>query len=124
MRASELRVGNWVKVDFGASGKDEQQIDITTLEYCFNGGDGRCEPIPLTKEWLKKFGFKVCKLTGFVTQFVKGNIIVYYDEDNEYCYVKIAETYIDEISRLRINYVHTLQNWWYANTKEELELKD
>jgi hypothetical protein len=53
MKASELRIGNWIK-----DGHDIEQI---TSDHMICLHSGRCEfdQIPLTEEWLLKFGF--CK---------------------------------------------------------------
>ena len=87
MKASDLRIGNWVKIKEEFS---ERDIPLETLEFQiegFNDGSNRyeegakqilfwsiknkvfgtttsgsydieCEPILLTEEWLLKFGFK------------------------------------------------------------------
>lgn len=55
MKASELRIGNYcLRLDntvFTISGNDIAQIDNFPIEL-------RPKPIPLTEEWLIKFGFK------------------------------------------------------------------
>ena len=58
MKAAELRIGNWVQ----SSSNKEYQINLSWYECCKDSTEGRdiqldTFPIPLTEEWLIKFGF-------------------------------------------------------------------
>jgi hypothetical protein len=112
MRASELRIGNWV-IDNNKS----VQVVATDFSYC-----EVFKPIPLTEEWLLNFNFE--KSTVFGNFKVKArdyyHSIKYYDGEwiysNDYsdadCYC-IAS----------VKYVHQLQNLYHALTGEELTIK-
>lgn len=76
------------------------------------------QPIPLTEEWLLKFGFDNNGVVwiGLNTdaqelQITKQGDVLIYDEDDNF------------IPLNRIQYVHQLQNLFYALTGNELELK-
>ena len=121
MKSNELRIGNWV----------EQPNDgVTRVTAIFNDLqiktetgyiDKYCRPIPLTEEWLLKFGFE--KLTE------KGNGF----KSTSYTYTgKVALIVHFDGDRLSVNfwqgtekkYVHQLQNLYFALTGEELELNE
>lgn len=67
------------------------------------------EPIPLTEEWLVKFGFDKVG-----NSFFKGLEI--FEDDGNFFYGLRDEGQMD----LHIKYVHQLQNFWYALINEEL----
>lgn len=112
MKANELRIGNYLKW------KDESQI--AQIRYILKEAIGLeddipsdlatdldfFEPIPLTEEWLLKFGFRESN-----KYLVKYRLGLKKRGDN-YFY--------DNIS---IQYVHSLQNLYFALTDEELTIK-
>ena len=56
MVANELRIGNWVRTS-----KEEQVVDVlcdslSTINHNCITYD-MCAPIPITEEWLVRFGF-------------------------------------------------------------------
>lgn len=130
MKATEVRIGNLVKYhdddtlfivtkidDLGIGVKNQDQE--TWIEYeCFSG-------IKLTKEWLVKFGFYVSDSEGYqgnsFTEMSLGKkpyaIFKLLRKDNdgwkfESSYKLGKAGYID--------YLHQLQNLYYALTGEEL----
>jgi len=104
MEAKELRIGNWVKLDSGTEtiirGGGINAIEMQQL---------RVEPIPLTEEWLLKFGFYKSNVTA--------RIDLYPEDDGVYFYFNI-----DPAKRVKIEYVHQLQNLFFALTGEELTI--
>jgi hypothetical protein len=124
MKVSELRIGNWVKFpkpDFGYL--NPGQITLTTFADMYDD-DNRVEPIPLSEEWLLKFGFE--KITygngGYQITSTKGKIVVLTD-NSVYVYSGLG----DEESygfRPDIDYVHQLQNLYYSLTSQELTIKE
>jgi hypothetical protein len=125
MKASELRIGNYVKFDnhedeyYKVSGCDISELSDELIDL-------NASPIPLTEEWLLKFGF----------------IRHHYDYANDVIYIKnIADNEIDNAefewgvypnelgsgiqikNRKSLKYVHQLQNLYFALTGEELTFK-
>lgn len=70
------------------------------------------EPIPITVEWLLKFGFeKQTDVCGF--KWYKGNFYILEVAKNSF--------YCDYCLVFAIDYIHQLQNLYYALTQKELE---
>ena len=115
LEAKELRIGNCVYYD-GRNCTIQEPTDLIDAD--------EFKPIPLTEEWLLKFGFKS-------------------REDNEYGYLRlenrVGDFYVrpsydggyywgfgwsNEINNQRnIKCVHQLQNLYFALTNEELMIK-
>lgn len=113
MKASELRIGNFVHA-FGAKQeffRIDELIDADAYDYI--------EPIPITEEWLLKFGFAMLKNSS-PQKWYKPNCTFF--EFNKWK----SMTGIKMIRCNRLgcaDYVHQLQNLYFALTGEELELK-
>ena len=126
MKANELRIGNLVKDSIGVI-----EISITGESYfekpIYDFGKiefaSIYEPILLTEKWLLKFGFEK-KENGLFTKKLEYiynslkycddyKIWIYYNDDNDAACNAIAD----------LNYVHELQNLYFALTKEELTMK-
>ena len=112
MEAKELRIGNYVysnKFVIKSYGVDGF---INILKNIDN-----FTPIPLTEEWLLKFGF----VFDSYGEYCKGA----YSLDNEYTdkgvynFVIHKETCLD----IEIKYLHQLQNLYFALTNEELTIQ-
>lgn len=113
MKANELRIGNLLEV--GGEFQEKKIIKVTgnlisTLE---KGGKIKSKPIPITEEWLKRFGFShsfdelwEAKSAYFPIQFSEGEAV--YSSD---MYHHTSEPF---------KYVHQLQNLYFALTGEEL----
>jgi hypothetical protein len=109
MKPEELRIGNWVYAF-----KTEWQIDATDFssDKIFT-----YKPLPITPEWLEKFGLKIIKdhdeveLLDFY--FIDGFPVLdlLFWEDN---------TLEDADDKIQIQYVHQLQNLYYVLTGKEL----
>jgi len=129
MQSKDLRIGNLVK---GNSRGGTHILDIGILKYIDETKSGY-SPITLTEEWLVKFGFE---------KYTDKDEIVYSHLGLKYCDVYLTEDereIIPEFSfysydskdyltliyglEIQIEYVHQLQNLYFALTGEELELK-
>ena len=118
MKASELRIGNWVEIQ----GLESKIISVDTEgcicenEYCEdfenNNITQNLQPIPLTEEWLERFGFEYSDLNGD-SGLWKIPPFQIYGKYNQFIYDY----------RLDVNYVHQLQNLFYCLTGEELIIK-
>jgi len=110
MKANELRIGNLfvdkkTKTIINIIGLTEQYI---TFSGHFKN-DWQAKPIPLTEEWLLKFGFKNLSIGLF--ELIHNNVIGYrLSIEGQYGYEEIK-------------YIHQLQNLYFALTGEELTIK-
>jgi hypothetical protein len=123
MKANELRIGNWVTVYPQIS--IQQVVDVMcdgiNTDKTIRAHYGLVEPIPLTEEWLLKFGFEI-KLDNF-----NWNAAIGVNEIGDF---KLSLRHTDDFgwfykSRCTpIKYVHQLQNLYFALTGEELTIKE
>jgi hypothetical protein len=122
MKVNELRVGNFVmyadfetiftvysieKYGFGVENNNE----ITWI------GSEEIEPVPLTEEWLLKFGFKK-------TEWDNSNSYLFVTPECDYSIVVYSNGYL-EIGGMvmrKIDYVHQLQNFVFALSGVELTI--
>lgn len=137
MKINELRVGNWYlstkfQVPVMCGVDDFYEIYARadgSAEYTV---DDIFEPLPLTEEWLLKFGFKeeqeeteILRVHWFKKLYNSEN------EVGEFCYnpssLRTAIGYVDGedygYAGYKIRYVHQLQNLYFALTDEELIVK-
>jgi len=121
MDAKELRIGNFVHASI-KSGKGRTVIHTITAINISNIdcgiGSFNFEPIPLTEEWLLKFGFIY---RGIYYHFPNHDIFKLEQYKNKNAYW--LRYYNEDIDCVRINYVHQLQNLYFALTNTELTLK-
>lgn len=103
----ELRIGNLIFNHYN------NVKTVFTINKNMNNGHP-LNPIPLTEEWLIKFGFEKTDFGGKC--FSYGDILIY---PNESEYRLFAHQYI----KGALKYVHQLQNLYFALTGEELTLK-
>jgi hypothetical protein len=121
--AQELRIGNWyTSVKWGIPVECEL-TDFTQLDYMSDGAykyppiDEIFEPIPLTEEWLLKFGFDIYE-DPFHYFIDIGN-----GEIPEYFNVWYYDNYYDANEcNAKLYYVHQLQNLYFALTGNELNI--
>ena len=120
MKASELRLGNWVEQPNDGVTRVTAVLNDLQIKTETGYVDKYCRPIPLTEEWLLKFGFKGLPVNymGFY-EFIIGTFSIIREQD-EYCFP--YETYNGDNIDLEIKHVHQLQNLYFALTGEELEL--
>jgi hypothetical protein len=124
MKANELRIGNLVSQNgfFGyvysiesALPRQEQRFSDKDLVTLFDNGIttmtiDEIKPIPLTEEWLVKFGFNEFE-KNYRTFFV-----------NNKFKIEMSNTGNIYYNKLWIPYVHTLQNLYFSLTGVELDL--
>jgi hypothetical protein len=106
MKTTELRIGNWVKT---WDGKEEQ------IQHGWEIDEGNeTFPIPLTEEWLERFGIMQN------TWFEDGSYMIKEDRGFGWeMYVRNAVK-TKRISFAYFKHVHQLQNLYFALTGEEL----
>lgn len=124
MKASELRIGNWLNwfSKYHCNGYFDKQLEIED----FTQTDlSSANPIPLTEEWLLNFGF-----TKDGESFIYGNGWLIVDAPTVHYSFDVwrhNENYptTSDWSEIpnSIEYVHQLQNLYFALTNEELTFK-
>jgi hypothetical protein len=124
MKATELRIGNYYQYagDYGITYARVKEIKHNQFGLLgdFNGTNfGICKPIPLTEEWLLKFGFEK-KYDNF-DWYIKDNYCVAFSKHIDLIRFKIK---YQENDICKIQHVHQLQNLHFALTGEELTIKN
>jgi len=122
MEVKELRIGNILdkSLKSGQGRKQLAEIGCQDIVRIFeNTGSFNYEPIPLTEEWMLKFGFVK---RGIYYHFPMNDIfkLEQYKNKNAYWLRHGAES----IDCVRINHVHSLQNIFHCLVGEELKLAD
>jgi len=133
MKSTDVRIGNLLQRPSVAI-VVVSKIETKGFEYCddyidngvggwhSNTDGGYIKGIPLTEEWLEKFGFEeyinfyngwscnkfLCVLSGMNHPSVDGCTIYGFNEE----------------SICNLKYVHQLQNLYFALTGEELTIKE
>lgn len=127
---NELRIGNLIDlgnriakiVEIGHLScvvVDLEETQDTIEDY------ERVKPIPLTEEWLVRFGFDfrgVNSTMGYTsTQCVFNSFLIFYNTHSGMGYTTVGE---DEFCyhNTKIKYVHQLQNLYFALTGNELTI--
>ena len=112
IQASELRIGNWVTDEF----KDARKLisvekTAVEFEHGIRNIYKNLKPIPLTEEWLEKFDWEK-----------EG---IYYDsfEKSFYVFSGLGDP-SSYGKKVKLEYVHQLQNLYFALTGEELTLNE
>jgi hypothetical protein len=108
MEANELRIGNWVRWNY----EESSEGNVYPVEYGYELDDIKnnpniVKPIPLTEEWLIKFGFDEQNKTEL--GFWNNGDAIYFSFGSEY--------------DVKLEYVHQLQNLYFALKGEELTIK-
>lgn len=111
MKANELRIGNLLYNDGVVVTIDARSI----FDIWDDNGLGKYKPITLTPEWLERFGFE----SYLNSEYKKDCLYIEILNDGtiEWCW-----GWNNEKSD-PINYVHQLQNLYFALTGAELSLK-
>ena len=135
MKANELRIGNYVYHDalkiprLGIDGVDYMQITGEGIS-CFEQKLMDVIPIPLTEEWLLKFGCEKNTFSDFDSYFEywiipNKNFFFYVVTKASHTKTPYLSCMFDEAWFIKVFdcfYVHTLQNA-FALTGEELTIK-
>jgi hypothetical protein len=131
MKANELRIGNWVSYPTTDGSISPTQIELSSFAYDYNASIHieSYLPIPLTKQWLLRFGFERRDAEVFchahedmeeTSCYTKGGISILYNHTIAGG-VYMLMNYDD--LEVRLNHVHQLQNLHFALTGKELTIK-
>ena len=127
MTASELRIGNWVNIFLNDVDYNTIQIKVDDLYYILQK-NGIYEPVPLTEEWLTKFGFEyVNKGDNDYIVYADPNHNYYLQldvrkRDNKWIILDNTANELTAFAMVDIVHVHQLQNLFFALTGEALTL--
>ena len=124
MEAKDLRIGSYYHQEgFYKLERNKSRIDIPDIDFILNkktlifllteGELDYITPIPLTEEWLLKFGFFEDN-----TYLNIGEVRYYIGEFGTYLDEQVW--WNEEIISDHIKHVHQLQNLYHALTNEEL----
>lgn len=118
MKANELRIGNYVQYPNLKKPIRVSFIDTTETNTT------RTQPIPLTEEWLLKFGFN-SDWSKILTKQIEGNTFeLRFDKTDKIIVLDVNINYEETSLEFKhIKYIHQLQNLYFALTGEELEIK-
>ena len=110
MTAQELRIGNYYD-QFG----NIHQATWVTIKELSQAPEGQlwCKPIPLTEDWLKRFGFEI--LVGWLDVWRK-------DGFDRFDLTEIHDEYF--FNDTHIEFVHQLQNAFFCIEQTELTPSD
>jgi hypothetical protein len=131
--ANELRIGNLVNHSIFGNCK------ITALDYemiCIQRNDKdikewfyteEYEPIPLTEEWLLKFGFEfrnTNKQYGWYLEVSKNRVLTWcHSKEISLDFDLEDYDYNNTLFDFNCEYIHRLQNLYFALTGTELTIK-
>lgn len=124
MKAQELRIGNWLR-----SWNFNYRVESFDKEYVYFDHEtdrsyDEVEPIPITEEWLVKFGFEKLPNSNATFQILRDgpghDFTLEWDEDIEAWDVYLEDNFWIQVPILS---VHQLQNLYFALTGEELTIK-
>jgi len=114
LSSNELRIGNYIYFD-----KVPCQIHLSDFDNCdeiMNQMDEDYQPIPLSEQWLKDFGFEYNDYQEWIKPDIKIETVDYpfhFDYDDP----RFKQMYCT----VEIEYVHQLQNLYFALTGKELK---
>lgn len=117
MDAKQLRIGNYVYRE--NSKLINQKDDVYQIENVNLQSALKYDPIPLTEEWLLKFGFYKISFSDYGHENLKGFI---FGLSNTF--EGITDIIARDLEINAIQYIHQLQNLYFALTEEELTIKN
>lgn len=149
IKASELRIGNFISDDDGVlakiigfapfdhSDRCDEEEGCKLLVDCYHANGSRrsgcetnspeCKPIPLTPEWMERCGGKKNKGTPFYCIDMPSNIgEIHINPDNGIIWLRHHSneyTALNPYSGSAEYFLHQLQNLYHALTGEELQIK-
>jgi hypothetical protein len=128
MKAQELRLGNYIFID-------EEEIVVTGINgntihwkdgFDMTGMTGsKLTGIPLTEDWLLKFGFKKGEYEWFEKLYDSQEEVglISYNIDSHRTAIGYVDGEDSGFAGYEIKYVHQLQNLYFALTGNELTIK-
>lgn len=140
IKAEELKINNWFEYDgeyYQVNSINEPKLKETDYRVSFRNNSKTkpvycLHPIPLTEEILIKCGFGKVNITHRDNSvsygvFKKYPILIeenkLYENEDKYTVSRFAPSEINETNYLlHMDYIHQLQNIYFALTGEELKI--
>ena len=128
MEVQELRLGNEIQYLSASGGYIDKTVDLQVLKILLESESAKdFKPIPLTEEWLRSFGFEdETYKKGYIGVEFKSNMTLDFVLTKPKFMGEWQKDYQFELREHRIvgvEYVHELQNLFFAITSTELDLK-
>ena len=112
MKNTEIRIGNIINRNGLIVAVDEQTF------WDMKNNPKQYEPVPLTEDWLEKFGFQKTKFESSIKTLKYEWTSIYFN--NGYIEISVrGHSY-----PVSIQHAHQLQNLYFALTGEELTIKN
>ena len=114
MKANELRIGNYVDyygniVTINSVNENDVGFsDYVPIDYPLLT---EIEPIPLTEDWLVRFGFEKINTTWYAYKRGVFRLNISFDVE-----------WVNNWMGIRLKHVHQFQNIYFALTGQELEI--
>jgi hypothetical protein len=122
IKAEELRIGNWVLMQ----NQLEDYWPMPIEDGCEISGAEKYKPIPLTPEILEKYGFEMTNSKNYLSLPNQSHLYeLSIDENNlgiHYQMVTKRNVEPRTVIGNRLQYLHQLQNLYFALTGEELQI--
>ena len=121
IQATELRVGNYIQNDL--QGRILEILSVSGDLVFIEENPQNYSPIPLTKEWLLRFGLE--KLDTVTWKITTGIFIRLPEQGDMWDIYRSTNNRAGDFSGLgirRIRCVHELQNLYFALTGQELTI--
>lgn len=119
MKASELRIGNWIS-------NNGKPFQVYAETFCdIESTHLNPDPIPLTEEWLLKAGFTETRTKGYSQNHFENSYFMIeraFIGDRWNFRKRISES--ESISIRYITHLHELQNLIFVMSGEELTIKE
>jgi hypothetical protein len=117
MKANELRIGNYVQDAGGRIQKISSSLLVAIIEKVITFS----EPIPLTEEWMLKFGFEKTQKSynGKIAAIIDFQLWQGYDTDY-WNFSTVDDRGDNNEVNVNLYFVHQLQNLYFALTGKEL----
>jgi hypothetical protein len=123
MKASELRLGNLFTEEYTNSIIQVIQLETDKIFFSLKFvSQWQAKPIPLTEEWLLKFGFEK-NFNNFYEKLINKDEDDFIGKLTDYGFAYYIDKK-DNYPLIYIKYVHQLQNLYFALTSEELTIKE
>lgn len=126
MKASELRIGNYIQDKNGRSIEilKVAHIGEEMINYWM---ESAYQSIPITEEWLLKFGFEKDEYIQQDWSYAlntKARVSLVYYKGDPSCFSIYHDDKPLDFPGGRVTYVHQLQNLYFALTGTELTIKE